>query len=67
MITSFTEARTLVQQMPSDDAQRLRRILSIRTSPAKRRSMIVESGLPLGALIVADTFHRMHPRYRRCA
>lgn len=67
MVSPLAEARAIAQKMPRDDAQRLRCILSIRTSPAKRRSLIVDSGLPLGALIVADTFHRLHPTYRRCA
>lgn len=53
----LTEASAIARCLPRQQARTLRSILSLRTSPARHRSLIAGSGLPLGALIVADSFH----------
>lgn len=65
-MTTFTDARTIAQSMPRPQARRLRAILGLRTSPSRRRTLIVESGLPLGALLVASTFHELCQHRRGC-
>ena len=61
----LAESRALVEQMARADARRLRRILSLRTSAARHRSLIAASGLPLGALLVAESFHSLCAGSRR--
>ena len=63
---AIAEARTITQSMPRAQARTLRAILGLRTSPSRRRTLIVESGLPLGALEVASTFHQLCQHRRGC-
>jgi len=63
----LTEASAIAQCLPRERARTLRLILSLRTSPSNHRSIVVPSGLPLGALIVADSFHCLLRRLWRAA
>jgi hypothetical protein len=54
--SQITEARALVQQMPSCEAARLRRLLSIPCGARKHARLIARERLPLGALVVADAY-----------
>ena len=65
-MTTFTDARAIALSMPHAQARRLRAILGLRTSPSRRRTLIVESGLPIGALQVASTFHLLCQYRRGC-
>jgi hypothetical protein len=53
----LTETSALAQSLPREQAHTLASILSLRTSPARHHSLTVRSGLPLGAIIIADSFH----------
>lgn len=64
---TLTEACAIAQCLPREQARTLRSILSLPTSPARHRSLIVGSGLPLGALIVAASFHDLLRHLRRAA
>jgi hypothetical protein len=66
MTHALMDARRIAKRLPCAQAQTLRSILSLRTSPAKHRTLIVRSGLPLGALMVAESFHGLQRHLRRC-
>jgi len=63
----LTEARAIVRQMPVDEAERLRRILTLPCAERRHAGLIARERLPLGALMVAEAYRRALSQMRRAA
>lgn len=65
--SQISEARKIVAQMPHDEAQRLRWILTLPCNPRRRARLIARECGSISALMVANAYGKALSQMRRAA